>query len=493
MTIAASIQLNDEQQQAVVTAIDVAHDAGHMALIGPAGTGKTTTIRAIAHRIAREFPGQGVLLLAPTHKAKRQFSAAALPRGSDTWTVARFCRTRVTTWRDQDRFSRSSNNLPTIAQLQGRFAFVIVDESSMVAHEAASQIVDICETAGIGVMFAGDPYQLGPIGERQIVDDGEPFDGLRDAGPESAQAPEFVDAPVAARLHTVMRHGGSILEFATGLRDNWATIHGFPSEPVKDPESEIVVSSRFGRDYLQHFWQEFLKHRADSAALYAAAPRALCYMNGTVDRITTELRRRIYGEDAMKQWQIGEIIMFPDYTKASSGAIYSSSDAIVTDSKIVEIPEMTMTVNYQTQARQADKRIELSFSGIFQQLTVHLVNPDGTVDKYRERIVMTPICGDENPRRICAEASKQLQSRRLPSDHPAWLWLKDIRETYLTRVNSAYAMTVHKSQGSTFNHVYVSRDLLMTDDREKRNSLLYVAATRASKTLTFSATGTHAF
>jgi exodeoxyribonuclease-5 len=493
MTSATSIQLNDEQQQAVATALEVAHEAGHMALIGPAGTGKTTTIRAIAHRIAREFPGQGVLLLAPTHKAKRQFSAAALPRGSDTWTVARFCRTKATTWRDQDRFRRSSNNLPTITQLQGRFAFVIVDESSMVSHEIASQVVDICETAGIGVMFAGDPYQLPPVGERQIVDDGEPFDDLKEVGPESAQAPEFVDAPAIARLHTVMRHGGSILEFATGLRNNWSTIHGFPLEPAKDAESEIIISSRFGRDFVQHFWQEFTKHATDSAALYVKAPRALCYMNGTVDKITSELRRRVYTQDAMMQWQKGEIITFPEYTKTVSGAIYSSSDGIVIDSKIVEIPEMKMTVNYQTQARQTDKRIDLSFFGFFQQLTVHLVNPDGSVDRYGPRTVITPICGDESPRRIYAEASRQIQSRRLPSDHPAWLWLKDIKETYLTRINSAYAMTIHKSQGSTFSHVYVSRDLLMADDRELRNSLLYVAATRASKTLTFSATGTHAF
>jgi exodeoxyribonuclease-5 len=486
----SSVQLNDEQQQAVETAIEVAYDAGHMALIGPAGTGKTTAIRAIAHRIAREFPRQGVLLLAPTHKAKRQFSAAALPRGSDTWTVARFCRTKVTTWRDQDRFSRSSNNLPTVAQLQGRFAFVIVDESSMVSHDVASQIVDICETAGIGVMFAGDPYQLPPVGAAKTNGDNDLLDEIQ---PEAAQAPEFVDAPVTVRLHTVMRHGGSILEFATKLRSDWGQIHEFPLEPIKDAESEIIISSRFGRDYVQHLYQEFIKYNTDSAALYAAAPRALCYMNGTVERITNELRRKIYGEDRMKQWQRGEIITFPDYTKTGSGTIYSSSDAIVTHSKIVEIPNIIMTVDYQTQARQMDKRIDLSFFGVFQQLTVHLVNPDGTIDKYGPRTVMTPICGDESPRRICAEASNKLQSRRLPSDHPAWLWLKDLRETYLSCVNSAYAMTIHKSQGSTFNHVYVSRDILMTDDRETRNSLLYVAATRASKTLTFSATGTHAF
>jgi hypothetical protein len=90
-------------------------------------------------------------------------------------------------------------------------------------------------------------------------------------------------------------------------------------------------------------------------------------MNGTVDKITSELRRRVYTQDAMTQWQKGEIITFPEYTKTASGAIYSSSDGIVIDSKIVEIPEMKMTVNYQTQARQTDKRIDLSFFGSVHQ------------------------------------------------------------------------------------------------------------------------------
>jgi exodeoxyribonuclease-5 len=487
MTSAASVQLNDEQQQAVETALEVALEAGHMALIGPAGTGKTTTIRAIAHRIAREFSGKSVLLLAPTHKARLQFSAAALPYGAQAWTVAKFCQVKPTMWRDQDRFTASPNDLRVIAQLQGRFAFVIVDESSMVTHELASRIVDICQSAGIGVMFAGDPYQLPPVGERPPIDDGELLDEAKEIEPESAQAPEFVDAPVTARLHKVMRHGGPILDLATGLRSDWGTMHAFPVVPVAAAESEIKISAQFGRTFVAHMLLEFKKHGSgDISAFYAAAPRALCHQNRTVISLTKGLREELYGEAAIGQWQVGEIITFPTYTKTDVGSIHSSSDAVVVDTEIVQIPEMNMTVDYQTQARQLAKRLDLSFSGRFQRLTVRPVRPDGTVHEYISHVVMTPLCDDPNPRRIYAEARQQLQSRRLPSDHSGWTWLKGIKDAYLTPIYSAFVMTIHKSQGSTFDHVYVSRDILFTEDRETRNSLLYVAATRASKTLTFS-------
>ena len=357
----------------------------------------------------------------------------------------------------------------------------------MVTHELASRIVDICQSAGIGVMFAGDPYQLPPVGERPPIDDGELLDETKEIEPESAQAPEFVDAPVTARLHTVMRHGGPILDLATSLRSDWGVMHTFPTEPVTAAESEIKISAQMGRSFVAHMVKEFKKHGSgDSSAFYAAAPRALCHQNRTVISLTKELRQEIYGEDAIGQWQVGEIITFPTYTKTDAGFIHSSSDAVVVDSEIVEIPEMNMTVDYQTQARQLAKRLDLSFSGRFQRMTVRPVSPDGTVDEHGLHVVMTPLCDDPNPRRIYAEARQQLQSRRLPSDHSGWVWLKGIKDAYLTPIYSAFVMTIHKSQGSTFDHVYISRDILFTDDRETRNSLLYVAATRASKTLTFS-------
>ena len=69
-------------------------------------------------------------------------------------------------------------------------------------------------------------------------------------------------------------------------------------------------------------------------------------------------------------------------------------------------------------------------------------------------------------------------------DDDGWAPMKRWK-TYFTRINSAFVMTVHKSQGSTFRHVYVSDDISRERDRLKKNPLLYVSATRASESITF--------
>lgn len=51
------------------------------------------------------------------------------------------------------------------------------------------------------------------------------------------------------------------------------------------------------------------------------------------------------------------------------------------------------------------------------------------------------------------------------------------------RLDYAYAMTIHRSQGSTFTHVFVDHQDLLGARRSERTALFYVAATRASETL----------
>ncbi|NEP19333.1 MAG: ATP-binding domain-containing protein, partial [Leptolyngbya sp. SIO4C1] len=51
-------------------------------------------------------------------------------------------------------------------------------------------------------------------------------------------------------------------------------------------------------------------------------------------------------------------------------------------------------------------------------------------------------------------------------------------------VNYAYSLTVHKSQGSTFQDVFVDLPNLMRNPKTvERNQLVYVAFTRAAKRL----------
>ena len=484
------LTLTNEQQHAVDVALRTAITAGHMSLIGPAGCGKTTTIRAISARVMQKMAPKVVLLLAPTHKARRQFAAGDLARGTVTMTIHKFCNVKAEQWRDQDRFKVSSrNDLSTIEQITERIALVIVDEASMVPSELAARTVDLCKQAGVGIIFAGDPYQLPPV--RQSLSDDE--DGPDAEVTEDDQAREFLHAPVIVRLDKVLRHGGPILDHATAMRENWDALHGFPMFAMQGSESQIEVVPDTRSAFINHFAAVHERYEigaCDASELFRDAPRALCYTNRVVNDLTTDMRIAVYGDAARDGWRKGEIILFPSYTTTlGDQAIYSSTDAIVTDSQLIDIHLVADPVHWKTPGRGYDRTIDLEFSGKFQELTVQIVTPNGIVDTSREYIVRTPIIGDPEPRRQYADMRKALVNARssLGNDDVAWKWLKGIKDLYLTPVTSAFVLTVHKSQGSTFDHVYVSRDLLRAKDKATRNPLLYVAVTRAAKSITFGA------
>lgn len=485
-----TVTLNADQEAAVETALQIVKQAGHMSLIGPAGTGKTTTIRVIAERVISAANGKGVLLLAPTHKARRQFEAAALPRGTRTMTIQKFCKVKPQQWRDQERFRLTSgNDTSTIDGIASKFALVIVDEASMISGELAAKALDLCQQAKVGLVFAGDPYQLPPVAEHSGDDD----DGHDADVSKGEQAREFTHAPVIARLTKVMRHGGPILDFATGMRDTWERLHGFPALSQHADESQIEVLQDTQGAFIEHFSAVFSMLQSGEISesdFYRLSPRALCYTNRAVAGLTQRLRSQIYGPKSAEGWQDGEIILFPSYTTAASGAlIYSSTDAIVLSSRIIEANTSVRPIHWKTPARKQDRVCELDFSGRFQELTVHVVKPDGTVDESEEHVVCTPLLNDTSAKELYEQLRKRVLgvSPRVDSKHYAWQWLSGIKKTYLTPVTSAFVLTVHKSQGSTFDHVYVGRDLLMAQDRATRNPLLYVAATRAAKSITFGA------
>lgn len=128
-------------------------------LIGAAGTGKTTLLKFLCK--AGPIQQRGVLLLAPTGKARVRLQQAT---GFDAKTIAQFLRPA--------RYKEATQTYHVIGDVErvSTYKTVIVDESSMLTEDQLAALLDAL--GGVDrIILVGDPSQLPPIGAgRPFVD-----------------------------------------------------------------------------------------------------------------------------------------------------------------------------------------------------------------------------------------------------------------------------------------------------------------------------------
>lgn len=133
-------------------------------LVGDAGTGKTTVLSVLCSQ--EDIKAGGVLLLAPTGKATVRLSESMGENGRcfDAMNVAQFLvRSKRFNWNDM-RYQLSDFNFRDVPET------VIIDESSMLTEDMFGALMQALKAAK-RIIFVGDPNQLPPIGSgRPFVD-----------------------------------------------------------------------------------------------------------------------------------------------------------------------------------------------------------------------------------------------------------------------------------------------------------------------------------
>jgi hypothetical protein len=129
----------------------------HCLLLGAGGTGKSYTTKAILRHIYKET-GVAPLVLAPTHKALRNFKDTPCMQA----TVHKFLMSRP--FRNPDTgelsFTRPDDDQVSIIQGQAP-TFACVDEAGMVSRYQWEKLVTIFPS----LLTVGDPNQLPPVKE----------------------------------------------------------------------------------------------------------------------------------------------------------------------------------------------------------------------------------------------------------------------------------------------------------------------------------------
>ena len=418
-------------------------EAFDMFIIGQAGTGKTTLLSEIVqYLIISEVPH---VVCAYTHKAK-SILQSKLPEKADVRTLHSFLRKRPGINED----ARSLKNLQVTSQFgkPQEIKLLIVDEYSMVGESDAMSIGELQDPEYEGlpkmkVLYVGDERQLPPVGQ--------PFT-LQARG-------DYVH-----KLTEVQRQGaGPLLDTiceVVDMIDKPSTIHKL--EPHEDFHRNIDIPEHIRKNKPKDYV-------------------VLAYTNKRVEELNEQINNII--GPTWDRWSPSiraELKYTLDISPDKVEWVQTYSGPLIMGTKYKTLEHLL----------RISEEYPIKF-GIFENMTEGEAHTYAYIfGHYQYKLLNEELAQkatDSNasidatsPKRYCRENPHCKECRKRAK---AWRDYLTFKECVIC-VDYPYAQTVHKSQGSTFEWVYIDNtdlsQLLVKNRVELYLKLLYVAISRAS-------------
>jgi len=211
------------------SALEVIYKSGVSVLIGAAGTGKSTLLKALCS--IEGVKDKGILLLAPTGKARVRLEQTSGMAGRGK-TVAQFLNALGRYDGKTGRYFVNES-----ADRSAVHATVIIDECSMLTEEQLASLLDAVE--GVDrLILVGDPKQLPPIGA------GRPYvDIVNFLKPAEVDSLRTRVASCFAELTVTMRQGAE----EGVIRDDVLLAEAFSGRPQDAGADEIWQTVASGK------------------------------------------------------------------------------------------------------------------------------------------------------------------------------------------------------------------------------------------------------
>ena len=385
-------------------------------LTGKPGTGKTFLLS--------EVPGLvkygTVIGCGPTHKAV-EVLATRLPE-IECCTIHRFLGLRPKRTKDKTVLTRRNDYDPS-SNMDVRV--VLMDESSMNGTEITAYILEDIKTWGRQYIFVGDRHQLPPVNEVSSPCFNLDFGRWRTHLTEIVR--QAADNPIiqAAGLIQDAIEAGKAPEITPGQSDTGVV--------------QILSKQK---------WREKL-------AEYVLAPggndgyRILAYRNAVV-REYNQLVRETLGLDLAVPFTVGESVVVNEAFCQNEEVIFNTGEEYT----VTDMQPLT----HMTYPTLTGWSVKLSANGIQIPQSVAVLDDDK--------------CGTEYKRVTDA----LIEHGRKHND---WRGYYRLVETFCD-IRPLYAMTCHKSQGSTFDNVFLDvGDVYTNRNKLEADYCLNVGMTRA--------------
>jgi hypothetical protein len=306
------MELKQGQRLGLMEGLTILETRKRLLVRGSAGTGKTSMVDALIDEILLKFNVKGpIVCSAPTHKALAILSGKITNSKVIFSTIHSVLKYKKNTNRSTGEETFAPSFSPKYPPMQG-YGLLLIDEASMINVEMLSYIE--MYAGRCIVIFVGDDKQINPVGE----DDSPVFLGK----PTLYDKLEYINDETA-------------LPYFYEKLNKWITFTPYPevelTEIIRQGEGNPIITlsrdinligtgikdlNEQGQGYL--YTDNFHKVVEELAAVNGTDEwKYLAWTNAEVDRVNLEVRKRIYGPEPAKI-ELGESIIFDapygDYT-----------------------------------------------------------------------------------------------------------------------------------------------------------------------------------
>lgn len=460
------IQLNAGQEQAfreVVAFIQNPDQRTHV-LVGYAGTGKTTLVRLLVDYFSRRMARRNIMLTAPTHRAKTVLSRIGGPKADKL-----VCETVHQMLSLRPEFKEEELDLKNLAYAQqgaskmNYDALVVVDEASMINDGLYDVLVAEATAKHSQLLFVGDSAQLKPVKQKRI-------------------SKVFLD-PSLSELTEVMRqaNGNPIAYLLQNIRMNQlAPGDSYLRYDRLSPSGEGILFSASAA-YCREWVVE--KARLLGPGGMEEGLRILCGTNKKVAAYNQSMRNTLHGVDA-PEYVVGEIVTgYSNYGKdAYENYLITNSGDYAVVSATAEVRTLMPDVHiegWQLTVREPGSKVNRRLFIVSRHADQNLVGILGEHQRFLYQTAQRMKKGTNEASLAWQEFFTFRDSFCVPRNYEV-----GTRTLLRKTLDYGYAMTVHKSQGGTYQYVFVDEgdiDSAFHEDHQLRHQLKYVAFSRASK------------
>jgi len=435
--------LNPEQKEAFDLLERFMKDNGNgmFLLKGYAGTGKTYMITKFISAFMEKDMFNRVALTAPTNKAVSVLKEAAKgATNADFKTIYKLLGLKRKITNDGKEVFIQNNKYDVEIE---SYHLVVIDEVSMLDDALFKKIKK--HTGKVKIVFMGDPAQIPPVNKIDCI----PF-----TEPKKHKIQEFL-------LEQIMRQkeGSDIIGTSFYIRENLT--------------EQIRLLKLSGNKDVKLLNPNIPKHKKKTEQLFRDLVRkdgfstckVIAWRNKTVAHYNKYIRDLLYGEK-IEKIMLGEKMIFNSPYVQDRMILIDNSQEVKIKNIVIETEThgKVDVKHYLCEAEWYDIDVERDIS-----IDIKIIH-ESSEQTWNDFLT-------EKMERAIDEKSGDIRGQ-------LWAIYYRYKERFAD-IDYAYAITAHKSQGSTYEEVVLAMDDIIANPRVvERNRILYTSITRASKFLT---------